>query len=662
MTVTEDIKSRLDIVDLISESVSLRKSGRNFAGFCPFHQNTRTPAFFVFPETQTWRCFGACAEGGDLFSYVMKKEGWEFKEALKNMAQRAGVTLEESRPVDKKKKAVQSKQEGLLQAATNYFHQLFLHAPQAEAARQYVGKRSLSDKTIDAYDIGFALDSWDACRSHFNMQGYSDQELLASGLLTENPDKGTKYDRFRNRLMIPIRDVNGRIVGFGARTLNKDGIPKYLNSPQTDLFNKSHLLYGLDMSKRAIREARQAIIVEGYMDVMQAWQAGFGNVVAQMGTALTEQQLRLLKRYTKRFVLALDADAAGAKATLRSLQVARETLDRDVEVKFDARGLVQHEGRLQADIRVITLPEGKDPDNIIQENPDEWPKLVEQAKPVVAYVIGVATEGLDMGDAKAKTAVAEQVLPLIKDIENPIERDHYWQHLARALRIDERALRQMRLPQKRHFTARPTETAVAKPPQQKSGHTGWTTVPKRAKVAGSSIAADMRQTDFLHQCVRFPQIIVLINQKLTECEQPQVMGDDFWVAEDQMIMRQMYQLIADSPVVTIDELWDSLDQTLQKRLKFLLSLPQSPETELERISDTLVLSVLDWRLAKVRQLLSEVKQLLAEAQATNDTEALTLHKQQLKALPLAVLQLNKARSSMSATSRRRAEDALNGRY
>ncbi|WP_420644900.1 DNA primase [Candidatus Leptofilum sp.] len=665
MTVTEEIKSRLDLVDIVSESVSLRRSGRNYAGFCPFHQNTRTPAFFVFPETQTWRCFGACAEGGDLFSFVMKKEGWEFKEALKNMAQRAGVTLEEAKPVNKEKQKAQNKQAGLLQAASDYFHQLFLHAPQAEGARQYVARRSLNEETIAHFALGFALDSWDACRSHFNMQGYSDQELLAAGLLTENPDKGTKYDRFRNRLMIPIRDVDGRIVGFGARTLEKDGIPKYLNSPQTALFDKSHLLYGLDGAKRGIREARQAVIVEGYMDVMQGWQAGFRNIVAQMGTALTEQQLRLLKRYTKQFVLALDADAAGAQATLRSLQVARETLDRDVEVKFDARGLVHHEGRLQADIRVITMPEGKDPDNIIQENPEDWPKLVAQAKPVVAYVISVATAGLDMNDAKAKTAVAQQVLPLIKDIQDPIERDHYWQQLARTLRIDERALRQIRLPEKPRRTVRREETAAptSKPIQTgKKGHAGWATVPKKGRSGVSPIATDMRQADFLHQIIRLPNLVLRVNQKLQECGQTKVMDDDFLLAEDRAIMRQMYHLIGASPVVTIDELWDSLEQTLQNRLKFLLTLPQSPETELERISDTLVLSVLDWRLAKVRQLLSEVKHLLHEAQSEGDSEALAIYQQQLRELPVAVLQLNKARDAMSATSRRRAEDALNGRF
>ena len=420
MSVTEEIKSRLDIVDIVSETVSLRKSGRSYAGFCPFHANTRTPAFYVFPETQTWHCFGACAEGGDLFSYMMKREGWDFKEALKHLAGRAGVTLAEQKPVDKEKKSAEKKQLDLLNAAADYFYMLLLYAPEAEHARQYVQSRGLADSTLEAFRIGFALNSWNACRSHFNDKGYTDAELVTVGLLTEHPEKDTRYDRFRNRLIIPIRDADGRVVGFGARTLEKDGIPKYLNSPQTPLFDKSRILFGLDGAKRSIREARQAVIVEGYMDVIATWQAGFQNVVAQMGTALIGQQLQLLKRYTKRFVLALDADAAGANATMRSLQVARETLDREVVARFDARGLVQHEGRLQADIRIVTMPEGDDPDSIVRRDVSEWPRLLAQAKPIVAYVIGVATKGVDLGDAKTKTAVAQQVIPLIKDIINPV--------------------------------------------------------------------------------------------------------------------------------------------------------------------------------------------------------------------------------------------------
>lgn len=383
MSVTEEIKSRLDIVDYIGENLQLRRSGRNYAAFCPFHANSRTPAFYIFPETQTWRCFGACAEGGDIFSYVMKRQGWDFKEALKHLAERAGVELEPQTPAVKQRQAAEEKQVSLLTAAANYFHQLLLHAPQAAGARDYLAQRDLNEETIAAFKLGFALNSWDACRNHFSEQGYSDEELLAVGLLTENPDKGTRYDRFRGRLIFPIRDSNGRIVGFGARTLDPDGIPKYLNSPQTDLFDKSAILYGLDLAKRAIRQERQVVIVEGYMDVIKAWQHGFHNVVAQMGTALTEPQMQQLKRYSNRFIMALDADAAGAKATLRSLDVARETLDQEMEIRFDARGLVQHEGRLKADIRVVTMPPGEDPDSIIRDDPARWPALIEDRKSVV---------------------------------------------------------------------------------------------------------------------------------------------------------------------------------------------------------------------------------------------------------------------------------------
>ena len=442
MTVTQEIKSRLDLVAVVQDAgVALRKSGRNWAGFCPFHPNSKTPAFYVFPESQTWRCFGACAEGGDVFSFVMKKNNWEFKEALVELARQAGVTLEERRPKDTAREAAETRWAALLDSASLYFHQLLLHAPQAEAARRYVGGRALSEETVATFRLGFALDSWDALRTHFTAQGYTEQELMTVGLLSEREETGTRYDRFRGRLMIPIRDLDGRVVGFGARTLDPDGVPKYLNSPQTPLFDKGHLIYNLDQAKRHIREARQVVLVEGYMDVMQAWQHGFRNVVAQMGTSLTETQLRLLQRLTKRFVLALDPDAAGAKATLRSLHLARETLDREMEVSFDARGLVQLEGRLKADIRVVTLPEGQDPDKLIRTDPAAWSRLLAEARPVVDYVIGVVAAELAPGDAKGKSAAATQVLPLINDIADPVERDHYLGVLGKTLGVDVAALR-----------------------------------------------------------------------------------------------------------------------------------------------------------------------------------------------------------------------------
>ncbi len=660
MSVTEEIKSRLDIVDIISESVSLRKSGRNFAGFCPFHPNSRTPAFYVFPETQTWRCFGACAEGGDLFSFVMKKQGWDFREALEQMARRAGVTLEDNRPVNKAKQDAEQKSTDLLAAAADYYYMLLMHAPEAEEARRYVEERQLSAETLETFRLGFALNSWDSCRTHFNEQGYSDQDLLEAGLLTENEERGTRYDRFRNRLMIPIRDVNGRVVGFGARTLEKDGIPKYLNSPQTELFDKSSLLYGLDMAKRAIREARQVVIVEGYMDVMQGWQQGYHNMVAQMGTALTERQLQLLKRYTKRFVLALDADAAGAKATLRGLQVARETLDHDVEVRFDARGLVRYEARLQADIHVVTLPEGNDPDKILRTNPDLWPKLLAQAQPVVAYVIGVLTQDLDMGDAKGKTAVAQQVIPLIKDIQDPVERDHYWQQLARTLRIDERALRQVQLPQssrpprQRGVIDVPQQGALNLPPEPDAP---WPEeVRTMPKVRIRPLNQHFREANFLRQCMAHPQIVGRVNQLLQRMEQEVVSAGDFSLQEDRLLWQHVMQVVIDGAFVTEGDLCDSLDDDfLQSRLQILRTISPIPAASLDKLPDTLALSVLQWRQDQVKSLSQEIRQLVQEVSRESDVETLQLYQKQVHELALNKRRIDKAIASMSALQRRRAE-------
>lgn len=659
MSVTDEIKSRLDIVDVVSETVQLRRSGRNYTGFCPFHQNTRTPAFVVFPDTQTWRCFGACAEGGDVFSYVMKREAWDFKEALRHLAQRTGVQLEELSPSARERRNEEERLTGLLQAAADYFHQLLLHAPQGEHARRYVAERALAPETLEAYGVGFALDSWDACRTHFNSQGYDDDDLLQGGLLTENVEKGTRYDRFRNRLMIPIRDVSGRVVGFGARTLEKDGIPKYLNSPQTALFDKSNLLFGLDMAKRDIREARQAVIVEGYMDVMQGWQAGFRNMVAQMGTALTDTQLGLLKRYTKRFVIALDADAAGVQATMRSLQVAREALDRDVEVRFDARGLIRHEGRLKADIRVVTLPEGFDPDQIIRQSTAQWPELLAKAKPVVAYVIETLTADIDLNDAKAKADAVRQVMPLIGDIADPVERDHYRQMLARILRVDERALQQVALASsmaemsRTNSARRPNPNKETARPVVEGGSASSIT-----PVSGGRLSTDMREADYLRQCLRQPQMMRQVDVRLRAQDQPIVTEADFSHPEDRALLQQVRSIVRERPVVSGQELCDSLDDVLLDRAQALLQdEPDDEAAELERLADSLAQLILDVRLERIRRLLAEVQQLFFEAKNHGQEDHLQMYKEQLQALPLNVQRINRARWAMSAVSRRQAEEA-----
>ena len=449
MTVVDEIKDRIDIVEIVGESVKLRKSGKSYTGFCPFHPNKRTPAFAVFPDSGTWRCFGACNEGGDVFSFLMKKEGWDFKETLAYLAERTGVEL---RPITPEQEAAEEEHvrlRELLETTVTFFRHNLLHTPEGEPVLSYLESRGMTDATIEAFDLGYAPNTWEATMNHLQERGYSVEDLQNAGMVSKR-DEGGYYDRFRNRLMIPIRDVRGRMSGFGARVMDPDAVPKYLNSPQTALFDKGRLLYGLDRARKDIRQKDQAVIVEGYMDVIGLHQAGFANAVSPMGTAITEHQLRLLKRYSRRMILALDADAAGSQATMRGLNLARDALERDADPVFNTRGLVRYEGRLDADIRIVTLPGEKDPDEIVLENPEAWRDVLGSAQTVVDYVLDVMSAEYDLDDPKHKAQIARQVLPLIEDVADPVEREAYRQQLSRRLKVDERALLKLRpQPQKR---------------------------------------------------------------------------------------------------------------------------------------------------------------------------------------------------------------------
>jgi DNA primase len=440
MSVVDQIKARLDIVDTVSQTVKLRRTGKNHIGFCPFHKNTRTPAFVVFPETQTWRCFGQCNEGGDIFSYVMKREGLDFNETLKKLAEQAGVELSPITEHSQAQKDSYARLQQILDEALRFYRQQMLETEAGKKALNYVKARGLSDETIKIWGLGYAPGGWDTLLKHFAKTEFQVSELEDAGLLTLRDD-GSSYDRFRDRLMFPIRNNLGKMTGFGARALNPDDVPKYLNSPKTELFDKGHLLYGMDLARREMRQLNQAVIVEGYMDVIALHQAGYKNVVASMGTALTEEQFGLLKRTTRNIVLALDADQAGQNATLRGLETARRTMGEELDMTFDSRGLLRFERHLKADIRVTTLPEGLDPDEIVNEDPEQWRAIVANAKPIVVHVMQTLAQNQDLDDAKVKREIAAQVMPLIEDIADAVEREGYRQQLANFLRIDERALR-----------------------------------------------------------------------------------------------------------------------------------------------------------------------------------------------------------------------------
>jgi len=486
MSVVDDVKARLDILDVVSGYVSLQKAGRNFKALCPFHQE-KTPSFVVFPDTQTWRCFGACGEGGDVFSFVMKAEGWDFGEALRVLAERAGVELKPLTPAQQQQASENERLQGLLEETARFFHEQLLTAPAAQGARDYVAGRGLRPETVTAFQLGYAPDDWRQALQHLQMLGYTQDEVVEAGVAIRN-EQGNVYDRFRHRLVIPIRDGRGRTAGFGARALEKEAVPKYLNSPQGPLFDKGRLLYGLDVARRAIRETETAVIVEGYMDVLQAHQAGFANVVAQMGTALTEDQLRQLNRYAHRLILALDPDAAGINATMRGLNVARETLDGDRVVTFDPRGMMRYTGLLELDIRVVSLPEGNDPDDLIRRDPAAWEALLARAIPVADYVIQRGTAHLTaQSSPQEREQAARALLPILTATESDIQRSGNVQALARRVRIDERVLiqwsqrrqaaRTRALPslrEQRRLAERPAPaTAPASPPGQSALREGF---------------------------------------------------------------------------------------------------------------------------------------------------------------------------------------------
>jgi DNA primase len=474
MTAVDEIKARLDIVDIVSETVNLRHSGKNYTGFCPFHTNTKTPAFAVFPDSQSWRCFGQCNEGGDIFTYVMKREGWDFPETLRHLAERAGVTLQEFTPEEQEQVDENEHLREVLSMAVTFFQHQLRNTNAGKTALDYLHNRKLTDETIDTFALGYAPDSWDALTNYMLSRQISQEDLVNAGLVSEREDGGV-YDRFRHRLVIPIRDHRGRMAGFGGRVLRPDDVPKYLNSPKTALFDKGRLLYGLDMASRAIRSQDQVVIVEGYLDVIGPYQAGYKNCVSPMGTALTEDQFRLIKRYSRKIVLALDPDAAGQQATLRGLQTARQSLEREGELFFDSRGLMGIESRLKADIRVTTLPDGLDPDEIALEDPDHWAQLIKEANPVVIHVMESLAMREDFDDPKAKEEIASQVLPLIEDVRGSVEREAYRQRLARLLKVDERSLvrRSAGRPSRRRASYRPqpeTPAASTKTPLSPHRH------------------------------------------------------------------------------------------------------------------------------------------------------------------------------------------------
>ena len=413
----DEIKAKIDIVDLVSEYVRLKQMGANWKALCPFH-NEKSPSFMVSRDRQIWHCFG-CSEGGDIFTFVQKIEGLDFPEALKFLAQKAGVKLERQNP---ELASQRNRLIDICNLAASFWHKILLDSSQGEKAREYLKKRQVKDETVAEFKLGYAPDSWDTLIKFLQGRGFKDEEIFLAGLSVKKERGQGFYDRFRDRLIFPIRDPHGTTVGFTGRTLkvNEQG-GKYINTPQTLIYNKSFILYNLDKAKQEIKKQNLAVVVEGQMDALSSYQAGAINVVAVSGTAFTLDQLNILKRYTSNIAIAFDTDIAGESASKRGIDLA---LSQEMSVK------------------IITLPKGKDPDECIKNNPADWFKAIKEAQSIMEYYFAQVKGRFDLTKPEGKREAAKILLNIINKIGNKIEQAHWLQQLGDLIKVDETVLRE----------------------------------------------------------------------------------------------------------------------------------------------------------------------------------------------------------------------------
>ena len=429
MAVIDDIKARLDIAEVVSGYVTLQRSGRAFKACCPFHQE-RTPSFYVNPERQSWHCFGACATGGDILGFIMKAENLEFKEALQRLAQQAGVSL----PTRER----QSEQDDLYrlnEAAREYFQQ-YLASSMGAGARAYLEGRGVNRESVSKFELGLSPADGQGLLANLLKAGFAPEQMVRAGAVLQNQDGGHR-DAFRGRLIIPIRNGQGELGGFGSRALD-DSMPKYLNTGRTPVFDKGRTLYALHLARESARQ-QGMVIVEGYMDAISAHQHGYENVVASMGTALTDHQVAEVLRITRQVSLALDADAAGQQATLRSLESSWQVFqNRQV---WQAGGSPSPQRREDLNLRVAVLTDGKDPDEVIRQAPEKWEELVRNGVPLFDYLLPALSGQIDTDTPEGKVRMVERVSPFIYAVKEPILQDSYLRKLADFLSVREESLR-----------------------------------------------------------------------------------------------------------------------------------------------------------------------------------------------------------------------------
>lgn len=599
----EQIKQRLDIVEVIGEYVRLKQSGQNWKGLCPFH-GEKTPSFMAHREKQIWHCFG-CGLGGDVFEFVQKIENIDFPEALELLARRAGVELAPRGRGAGQQSQRQRLFEAMGQAAAFYHGQLKSTA--GLKARQYLGKRGITEDSISTFGLGYSLPEWDKVMIHLRGRGFTPEEVVAAGLALKGERGPGWYDRFRDRLMFPIADAQGRVVGFGGRTLptGRQALEaeakeaKYINSPQGSIYNKSLVLYNLERAKQYIKEAAHAVLVEGYMDVIGSWQAGVRNVVSVSGTALTPEQVKLIKRYTNEIRIAFDADLAGQSASERGIDLA---LQAELEVK------------------VINLPLGKDPDECARQDAAAFRAAVAEALPIGDYAFAKVLSEVDVTTREGKKLGSRRLLPMIAKLPDPVERDHYLKRLSRELGVDELNLREKLL------TVVPAWPTKAEP---------------AILVAAPTATADRHQLLSERLLALVVRSVEHLDQLAGEFKPEMLAGED-----KQELYRRMIVFYTERRHLDFDEFKLELASSVEL-VRLLDRLWLQAEGELAEFDATVVQQELNQltRSLKLNHLSSELKQLsqaIRQAEQAGQTEELHQHLERFVNVSRQITQLQES--------------------
>jgi len=627
-----EIKGKLNLVDVIGETVQLRKAGTAWKGLCPFH-GEKTPSFTVTPARESWKCFG-CGRGGDLFGFVMERDGCDFPTALRQLAARAGVELSER---TSREDAERKRLRDVLEAAIAFYHLVLTTHRAGTDALAYLHGRGFTDATISTFQLGYAPASWDAMTKALTARrGFSEADLDAAGLVVRRQRGNGVYDRFRDRVIFPIRDASGNATGLGGRVVGKHDPAtqggKYLNSPATLLFDKSRTLFLIDRAKAGIRRTGRAVLVEGNTDALMAHQAGFDNVVGTLGTALTAGHVELVTRYAPRIALAYDVDAAGQDAATFG---ARELTALVGEIERS-----EHRGRL-TDVDVVRLPEGRDPDEVIRDTPEVWRTATEAPQPIMDFLIDQAAARHDLRTVPGKERFIAAVVPTLRVVADPVRRDAYTQTLARRAGLDERTvLAAVRRPE------------PAAPGGRRGGHSG-ARIDLAAVLAQPDAVDPQADTAILSPAERTLLRLVLLHPELIPGLRPRIGPDLLETTPARELWRALVDAAGETGTLDRAAAYAAMEPTIAGLARSLHARTDPVPAPGHDLDNAIAQSLLTLERARLAEAMEFARAELAEAEADHDAAAGERLRHELVTLQQKRLELDRRHQATSLLADRR---------